>query len=318
MPKVSVIVPIYGVESYIERCARSLFEQTLEDIEYIFVNDCTKDNSINILNKVIKDYPNRENQIKIISHPINKGLSYARETGIKEATGDYIAHCDSDDWVDHNMYNSLYSFAISEDYDFVKSGRFDSDGKKTIDEKGVYFKNGRLDQVSVLRYLLLQKDWNSIWNALVKRSVYECSNIRFTPNAMLEDYYVVTQLILNCNKIGVLNSAYYYYFKNPNSISRIEDRGAIIKRAIQAESNINDILGFIHQKYNNIFSKEEVALLFIPRKILIPIMNNKDSFNVWKTITPGISCRVICSRYIPWVDKLWYIEAMLGIRALFK
>ena len=94
-PFVSVIVPIYGVEKYIERCARSLLEQTIENIEYIFVNDCTKDNSIAILESVIKEYPHREHQVRIIHHGTNKGLPQARKTGLLNAHGEYIAHCDN-------------------------------------------------------------------------------------------------------------------------------------------------------------------------------------------------------------------------------
>ena len=100
MPKVSVVIPVYGVEKYIERCARSLFEQTLDDIEYIFVNDCTKDRSIDILNEVINDYPARKQQIRIVHHKENKGLPFARQSGWQVATGEYVANCDSDDWVD--------------------------------------------------------------------------------------------------------------------------------------------------------------------------------------------------------------------------
>lgn len=108
MPKVSVIIPVYGVEKYIERCARSLFEQTLEDMEFIFVDDSTRDNSIDILLEVINEYPQRKNQIKILTHEVNKGLPAARQTGIKAAKGDYIAHCDSDDWVTPNAYQEMY------------------------------------------------------------------------------------------------------------------------------------------------------------------------------------------------------------------
>ena len=81
MPKLSVVIPVYGVEKYIERCARSLFEQTLDDIEYIFVNDCTKDGSIDILNAVINDYPARKEQVRIVHHEKNKGLPFARQSG---------------------------------------------------------------------------------------------------------------------------------------------------------------------------------------------------------------------------------------------
>lgn len=92
MSKVSVIVPVYKVEKYIERCARSLFNQTLDDIEYIFVDDCSPDRSIEILNQVIGDYPRRKDQVQIIHHASNQGLALARQTGLKAATGEYIAH----------------------------------------------------------------------------------------------------------------------------------------------------------------------------------------------------------------------------------
>ena len=97
MPKVSVVIPVYGVEKYIERCARTLFEQTIDDIEYIFVNDCTKDRSIEILEQVIKDYPQRKGQIRIENMLTNSGQAAVRRCGIELATGEYIIHCDSDD-----------------------------------------------------------------------------------------------------------------------------------------------------------------------------------------------------------------------------
>ena len=79
--KVSILVPVYGVEKYIERCVRSLFEQTYENIEYVFVDDCTKDKSIEILNSVLAEYPNRKKQAKILHHDKNRGLSHACRFG---------------------------------------------------------------------------------------------------------------------------------------------------------------------------------------------------------------------------------------------
>lgn len=111
MPKVSVVVPVYNVCLYIERCARSLFEQTIDSIEYIFVNDCTQDESIDILKRVIEDYPNRKDQIQIIENRKNRGLWYSRKVGMKLATGDYVIVCDSDDWLDLNAYELMYEQA---------------------------------------------------------------------------------------------------------------------------------------------------------------------------------------------------------------
>lgn len=95
--KVSILVPVYGVEKYIARCAKSLFNQTYQNIEFIFVDDCTKDKSIEILNSVIDSFPERRDQIRIIRHKENLGLAGARNTALDNATGDYIWHIDSDD-----------------------------------------------------------------------------------------------------------------------------------------------------------------------------------------------------------------------------
>ena len=116
---VSVVVPVFGVEKYIERCARSLFEQTLPEMEFIFVDDCTKDRSIEILERVLEEYPHRHGQIHIVHHENNKGLPQARKTGIQLAKGQYIAHCDSDDWVDRDMYRSMYNVARCKNADIV-------------------------------------------------------------------------------------------------------------------------------------------------------------------------------------------------------
>ena len=101
--KVSIIIPVYGVEKYIEKCARSLFEQTYSNIEYIFVNDKSKDDSIDILKKILTAYPDRKAQVRIVEHEKNKGLSQARETGIGYASGMYLMHVDSDDYIEPNM-----------------------------------------------------------------------------------------------------------------------------------------------------------------------------------------------------------------------
>ena len=160
-PKVSVIIPVYGVEKYIERCARSLFEQTLEDIEYIFVDDCTPDNSISILRKVLSEYPNREKQVKILHHDKNKGLAKARQTGLKIASGEYIAHCDSDDWVDKDLYKVLYNQAVN-----LKSDMIAFDCKFTDGEKTLKINSGGecTDTIECISSMMHRKTWWSLCN----------------------------------------------------------------------------------------------------------------------------------------------------------
>ena len=104
----SVLVPIYGVEKYIERCATSLFEQTLQDhIEFIFVNDCTKDNSVVKLLNLLKKYPHRISQVKLLEHSRNRGLAASRQTALNHATGDYVLTVDSDDWLELDACEEL-------------------------------------------------------------------------------------------------------------------------------------------------------------------------------------------------------------------
>ena len=117
MPKVSVIIPVYGVEKYIERCARSLFEQTLDDIEYIFVDDCTPDRSIEILKTVLEEYPNRIPQTRILRNEHNLGAAGSKDAGMKIATGEYLMFVDSDDWIDSDGVQRMYEFASREEVD---------------------------------------------------------------------------------------------------------------------------------------------------------------------------------------------------------
>ena len=105
--KLSIIVPMYNTEKYIERCARSLFEQTLTGIEFIFVNDCSPDRSLLILKRIIDEYVDRSLVIRIIEHEKNMGLAVARTTGLNQAKGEYIIHCDSDDWIETDMYEVM-------------------------------------------------------------------------------------------------------------------------------------------------------------------------------------------------------------------
>ena len=97
--KVSILVPVYGVEKYIGQCAETLFSQTYDDIEYVFVDDCTPDDSIQVLRQVLSAYPQRTNQVSIIRHDHNRGLGAARKTAFEASTGEFVMNVDSDDYL---------------------------------------------------------------------------------------------------------------------------------------------------------------------------------------------------------------------------
>lgn len=120
--KVSILVPVYGVEKYIERCAVSLFEQTYEDLEYIFVDDCSPDHSIEILERVMERYPQRKVQTVILRMEENRGVGYVRKTLLEKATGDYITFVDSDDLVAERMVELLTAKAQETKADVIDGG----------------------------------------------------------------------------------------------------------------------------------------------------------------------------------------------------
>ena len=317
MPKVSVIVPIYGVEKYISRCAISLMEQSLEDMEFIFVNDCTKDKSIDVLEHTLLSYPSRRSQVRIISKQINEGVSYARKTGLENACGEYIGFCDSDDWVAKTMYEKLYEKAIRYDLDYVKCGHIVSDGINDLSYSPVRIPE-TTDRKEVIAQLLRCRGGDSIWDTITKRDIYNKSTFEFTKNAMLEDFFLAAQIIENSSSFGVVNESLYYYFKNPESICNVPSEDAFIKRGKQSKDNIEWILNYFHSKYGDSFKKDEVVLKNIPRRIIIPIMKDPSYYSLWSSFYPGNSWKYLCSPYVSPTLKIQYLLVVLHLYPLYK
>lgn len=251
MPKVSVIVPIYNVAAYIERCARSLMEQTLTDIEYIFVNDCTQDNSIEILKRTIEHYPRRKGNVKYVNHDVNKGLTSARNSGLKLATGDYIAHCDSDDWVEPTMYEELYNKAIEANADVVYS------------DINMVFRDGcsiyRAAEYSSCKKTFMRNYIASVWTCLVnifaKRELYEVHNLSSpTHLCYCEDFWLSVRLLHYAGEISHIEKAFYNYNRtNETSIvHRLNNKTEKDEQVAYLET----IDFFIEQGYLRDYEKE--------------------------------------------------------------
>ena len=207
--KVSIVVPVYGVERYVEKCARSLFSQTYSNIEYLFVNDCTKDSSIDIIKKVLNQFPNRIESVHIIEHKVNKGLSAARETGIQSATGQYILHVDSDDYVDVNIVQDLVERATIDNCDIVISGFFNEYAKKKMQDLSVCQK---LECSVYLSKIISQDILTPIWGKLIKTDLYKKNNIHCIETiSFAEDYAVLPRLLFYANTIGFVSKPLYNY-----------------------------------------------------------------------------------------------------------
>lgn len=214
---VSIIVPIYNVEKYIEKCAITLLEQDYDNIEYVFVNDCTPDKSMKILENTIEKYPNRKEDIKIINNIKNSGSSLTRKYGLDASSGKYILFIDSDDWVDEDMVSSLIGEARKSDADIVCFDYIKEFSKKSVMRSFFYTKNHAKSNLEFIKAILSHEISVSMCDKLVKRGLYK--NVEFPYFSHCEDSFVNLQLFYEAKKFAHIAKPFYHYRTNPNSLS---------------------------------------------------------------------------------------------------
>jgi glycosyltransferase involved in cell wall biosynthesis len=207
------------VSKYIEKCAASLFEQTFEDIEYIFVNDATPDDSIDKLQKTIDRYPTRKDQIHIIHHSENKGLAITRNTALNASSGEYISVIDSDDYIDRDMIELLYNKAIEENADIVVSDII----LEYTDREIIINEQVSPNRECYFSDMIINEHIHSfLCDKLVKRNLYMHPDCR-VPKGLnyYEDRHVMTRLCYFATKISKVDRPLYHYVQyNSNAITK--------------------------------------------------------------------------------------------------
>lgn len=211
--KVSILVPIYNVEQYIERCAISLFTQTYNNIEYVFVNDSSPDKSKELLLSIIPD--DRKNSVIIIDHEHNRGLAAARLTALEYATGAYIMFVDSDDYLEPNAVERLMDKAKEGDFDIVTGGITHIFENRKIEE----LPPRNIDKHAYLRLLLESKVFHNNFPRVFKKSLFENNGDLFVEGINCgEDYLMITRVFYYADKISfVYQPLYNYIHVNPTS-----------------------------------------------------------------------------------------------------
>ena len=235
MPKVSVIVPIYNVEKYLEKCINSLLSQTLEDIQIILVNDGSKDNSGNIAKEYEKNNKNRV----IYVEKENGGLSDARNYGLKYATSDFIAFLDSDDYIEKNAYEEMYNKAIEENADYVECDFIWEFPNKIRVDKQYPYKNKK-EMLSFVRVVA--------WNKLIKRQLITDNNLEFPKGLRYEDVEFTYKLIPFVNKFAYVDKPFIHYVQREGSIANVQN-----ERTAEIFTVLDNVIEFY--KKNNIYEK---------------------------------------------------------------
>lgn len=206
--KVSICVPVYGVETKIERCVVSLFEQSYNNIEFIFVNDCTKDRSIEILNEIIERYPLRKKSVRIVNHAKNRGLAAARNTAISHCTGKFVLHVDSDDYIENNTVELLVKKQQENDADIVIYGYRLYNKHYVIENRRDELQN----DTDVLYSFLSQNTVAFVCGIFIRLSLYVDNHIFVKEGCnMLEDWQTTPRLIYYANHVTVLREVLYNY-----------------------------------------------------------------------------------------------------------
>lgn len=310
---ISVIVPVYNVAPYIERCARSLFEQTFQNVEYIFVDDSSPDNSIDILQKVISEYPHRAKHTKIVRNKKNMGLAATRFIGFDEATGDYILHCDSDDWVERNMLQCMYEKAISEKADIVCCEVIKERDNEQILFRYTYdeetLENGLLD-------LKIEEIHVAIWNKLVKKELYTQHNIRnYEGINMGEDSAITTRLRFFSKKTVIIHEQFYHYNRvnNGSMTQTLKESNAFMQMKL-----CKHIEDFFSQNYNkNDFRTLINFYKFISKQYYL---TQRRDIKKWKSIFPECHKDIIRFKQYPILKRIkWILCAYTpGIEYIIK
>lgn len=275
---ISVIIPVYNVSDTIERCARSLFSQTKDNIEFIFINDFTPDNSIEILNSTILDYPHLKNSIIIIHLEKNSGQGTARKIGLAQARGKYIAFCDSDDWVETNCYEKLYVSAVEKRSDIVVCDYFEEYKKKTVihNEKTISTNPSRAICDSYKQYFKLY-----LWNKLIKKDILTENNIELDDGINIwEDELYLVQVFLNSKCLSQVHLPLYHYNK-----ANIKSTTRTIKNSYLPQ------LYYVTEKLLHIYSRldgfDKVSDFLEFRCRVIVVRNQYTDYELYKKIYPG-------------------------------
>ncbi len=256
-PKISIIIPIYNVEKYINKCLDSLINQTLEELEFICINDGSTDNSINILN----NYINNDSRFIIINQS-NQGQGIARNNGIKIAKGEYIAFVDPDDWLENSTFEKAYNLAIENNANVVQFNYLEyNDISKTFKKIDFSERLKKQYKLDILKSNIYSKDdfkeglfYNldlHVWNRIYKRDFIISNQIEFAHTRNGEDHLFVNGVLLLSDNIHFLNEYLYIYRTREGSIVNTKT----FMNGVYAFEDINCFKKFLESK--NLFQKYE-------------------------------------------------------------
>ncbi len=238
---ISIIIPIYKVEQYLDKCIQSIINQTYKNLQIILVDDGSPDNC----GKICDEYALKDNRIEVI-HKINGGLSDARNVGIGRAKGKYIGFVDSDDYIEKDMYENMYNLleernadvCICNFYNVIENNNIIKNPNNGIQE---------YNKIDILKEILLDKQIQSYaWNKLYKSELFD--NVKYPVGKKYEDIGTTFYILEKCNKVVVTDLPKYYYLNRIDSIVNNLSEQTVIDYV----DLINERYDYIENKYSEL------------------------------------------------------------------
>ena len=301
MPEVSVIIPIYNVGKFIGRCAESLMRQTLSDVEFIFVNDCTPDDSMSVLESVVSRY---DRDVKIINHEVNRGLPSARNSGLYIARGEFICHCDGDDWVEETMLEKMASEARSKGADFVYCDFFLS-FEKSERYMGNPDYEGPLEMLK--RGFLGGTMKYNVWNKLVRKELYD--GILFPDGHSMGEDMTMIQLLCGSKRVVHVKEALYHYVQtNTGAFSKTQSP----KQLADVRYNVDRTVSFLESRYGSSLVVE-ISNFKLSIKLPFLISDSSDQYRLWQEWYPEANAYVLSNKDVPFRTRFLQCMAAKSI-----
>lgn len=301
--KVSVTIPIYNVERYLEKCVLSLLNQTLNDIELIFIDDCSSDESFATLKSLIQQHHLNENiHVKLLQNTENKGVASTRNVGLNASEGKYLAAVDPDDYVSTDMFKLLYEKAEADGSDIVWC-----DYIHVYDNKQeVVNQRFSEDPIACVEGLVSGALFGGMSNKLIARDLFLANNIKFPDGLnMSEDLRVCVQLFYFAKKVSYLNSSLYYYIQYRNlAISQVNIKTFKVNK--EWFENIKGIESFLKKMNLENLLPWVMRLKLISKTNLLVKGKSVENFKTWRNIFPE------SNEYIQDTDLPWHYKFIAG------
>ena len=301
--KVSVIIPVYNVERFIGRCVQSLMMQTLQDVEFIFIDDASPDKSMEIVREITSGF---ERNVLFLKHTRNRGLPAARNTGLKAASGEYIYHCDSDDWLEPTMLEKMTKAAFENNADFVYCDFFLSFATR----EQYMTQPEYCDKFDTLqRGLMTGRLKHNVWNKLIKRSLYLDFGISSPEEHSKggEDYMVFKLLRMAEVVVHVQEPLYHYNRTNINAITKTNSEAHFE----DIKANADDVITFLTT--HPITNPEYLQFFKLDVKLPFLMDRSREQYERWLSWYPEANASIwnnpevnLRTKVVEWLAKMGF------------